>query len=421
MILIDRILIVFFIFIANNVFSNDTDWLNNELKNKSVLYLESKEYLIDFNKIVVSNKSIEIIGSKNTIIRSTNSVKYSSKTAPFLISFLNCEFVCVRNIHFESAGNSAYAIKISKNKTLLKESILIENNHTSQVGLVNIIPDEGFTFNLYDETFQDWFTNGRVKYTEISSNIKISNNTCIGDPSFKGPKLDSSSASAISLHFVKNVEVSNNNIKNFKFGVWVYGGGSKTRDKLKLSTNEIICDKISVQYNNVSQTYCPIWFSKSRNIEVNNNYCEDNTDVAIDFEGCEIGNAHNNTVINSQGGALVVLNGSRKIIFNQNKVIYKNKTKKNNIILIRDGNSDITYSNNEIENNSIAKSQIMIKNSSEKIANNTNIVFEKNTFSNIEFKIKSKSKVKLVQNSNKIKNKESKLIFSLEKGSELIK
>jgi hypothetical protein len=182
-----------------------------------------------------------------------------------------------------------------------------------------------------------------------------------------------------------------------------------------------MCDNISVHNNKVFQTYCPIWFSKSRNIEVNDNYCEENTDVAIDFEGCEVCNAYNNTVLNSAGGALVVLNGSKKINFTNNKVVYEKRTKKNNIILIRDGNSNINYTNNEIENKTAAKSQIMIKNSSEYITNNTEIIFEKNNFNNIEFKVKSKSKVKLIQNSIKIKNKESKLVFSLEKGSELIK
>lgn len=421
MILISRILFLFCIFTTSNVFSNDTDWFISELKNKNTIYLQSKVYLVDFNRILVSNKSIEIIGAENTIIKSAKSVEYSSKNPASLFSFLNCEFVCIKNVKFESSENCGYALKISKTKNLVNESILIEKNQTLHIGLVNIIPNNGFTFNLYNEVFKDWYSNGKVEKNEISSNIKILNNTCIGDPTFNGSKLDSTSASAISVHYAKSVEVANNIIRNFKFGVWIYGGASKTRDKLKLSTNEIMCENISVHNNKVFQTYCPIWFSKSRNIVVNDNYCEENTDVAIDFEGCEIGNAFNNTVVNSAGGALVVLNGSKKINFTNNKVVYEKRTKKNNIILIRDGNSNITYTNNEIENKTAAKSQIMIKNSSENITNNTDIIFEKNNFNNIEFKIKSKSKVKLIQNSNKIKNKQSKLVFSLEKGSELIK
>ena len=74
MILISRILFLFFIFTTSNVFSNDTDWFISELKNKNTIYLQSKVYLVDFNRILVSNKSIEIIGAENTIIKSAKSV-----------------------------------------------------------------------------------------------------------------------------------------------------------------------------------------------------------------------------------------------------------------------------------------------------------------------------------------------------------
>ena len=80
-----------------------------------------------------------------------------------------------------------------------------------------------------------------------------------------------------------------------------------------LSSN--LCKNIIVYENRIFETYSPIWFSKASNIKVLYNYCKNNQDVAIDFEGCHSAIVESNLVINSRGGALTALNGSKDIFF----------------------------------------------------------------------------------------------------------
>lgn len=378
---------LFFLFITFSCFPNDTELLNALLKQSNSILLENRIYEIETNKILLQNRNIEIIGhDKGTTIRLIESVEYNSRKPKSLLIFKNCTNVCITNINFEGINNSVYALTFFKDEDLVNEHYLIEGNQANEIGLVYFRPEEGFTFNFYELPFQDWFLNGYVKCNQLFSNIKILNNKVFGNDNFKVNSFKGPSVSAISIHFSRNVIVENNYISNYRFGIWIYGGGSRTPDKSQLTYNNIICENITVINNKVEQTYSPIWFSKTRNIVAQNNLCVSNQDVALDFEGCSDALIIGNKVTNSKGGALVALNGSKNIFFHYNEIIVTEKysTSKFNISLVRDANSNIHYTKNSFINKTTFHSRILIKNSSRDIvSNNEDIIFKENLFLNV--------------------------------------
>ena len=144
---------------------------------------------------------------------------------------------------------------------------------------------------------------------------------------------------------------------------------------------------------------------KTRNIFVKKNNCYFNQDVAIDFEGCENALVSKNLIVNSRGGGLVVLNGSKDIIFYKNRLETNNKgvVRNHNIILIRDGNSNISYIKNKFINKSNFDARILLKSIEKgKDIKNVNITFSKNKFKNVRIDDRETQKVTFTK--NKFKN-----------------
>ena len=379
-------ILVFLIFTIS-AYANDTELLNNLLKKSNTVFLENRIYEIDANKVLLKDRNIEIIGHKNkTIIKLIDSVKFNSRKPKSLLTFKNCKRVCIKNINFEGFTNSAYALTFIKDKSLKNEHYEVKDNFAKRIGLVYFRPEQGFSFNFYDTSYKNWTINGKVTVEQLFSNIIISKNECFGNISFKVNSFKGPSVSAISVHFSRNVLIENNNISNYRFGIWIYGGGSRSRDKSILTHNKILCVNIKVNKNIVKQTYSPIWFSKAKNIVARNNLCRYIQDVALDFEGCLNALVIGNKITNSKGGSLVALNGSKNIFFLKNDItstkgFYNSNF---NISLIRDGNSSIHYVKNNFINKTGFQSRIFIKNSSEHIAsNNRDIIFKENLFLNV--------------------------------------
>ena len=311
-------------------------------------------YFFNFNKIFLKSNlvikaygKVEINGLENGIMKKENPVA--------IFTSVNPKNLKISNITFCDIDNRAYAIKIVNKKinVPLQSNVYITENIAKEIGLVWFGPKNGFTYNRIKKGTEKmtWYENGPILKNEWVSNIKINNNIIKGaskffSGNFKKPHVGVG-VSAITVLYSNNVFIKNNLISNYRFGIWIYGGSSLDRKGENLSTQPILCENISVKNNKIYETYSPIWFSKTSDIKVSNNYCENNQDVAIDFEGCYNAYVDNNTIINSRGGSLTVLNGSKNISFFKNLIEMINFNKQNNIVLIRNANENINYTKNK--------------------------------------------------------------------------
>ena len=415
----------YFVIEKENKSKNDTKLFKEVLLKNDKIKIKKGKYFIEVNQINI-NGNIELIGEGDVEIIGLNNCSFKSLNPASIFSINNPESVNISNITFVGSDNNSIAIKITNDNFDIERSSLIEikNNNAQEIGLIWIGPKKGFTYNrIYGED-SNWFSKGPIKENNWQSKINVFGNICQGNKNFYSGNFEKPSASAITLLYSNNINVNNNKISNYRFGIWTYGGASRTVEK-EISKNPILSSNICVYDNEVTETFSPIWFSKSTQIEVYNNSSFNNQDVAIDFEGCENGLVYNNIVNNSRGGALTALNGSNNILFKNNEVNLINYNKQNNIILIRDGNSNISYVENNfrfIDDRVFGKkhSRVLFNKSSEKVLKNSKILFKNNTFENVIFDIKDGSGVHIEgnkflmdfnKNENFIKDKKENMIL----------
>ena len=368
--------------------------------NKGIYFLEFDKVYLKSSTVILSKGDVEIHAIKNQKVRS------KSNPSAFFI-FENPEKLEISNIKFYDTGNRAYAIKVTNNdvEKLLVSNIEIFNNTADQLGLIWIGPELGFTFNRFNSIVEpkSWYNNGPIHKNHWMSNIKIKNNILNGSKNFYSGNFKKNGigvgVSAITLLFCNNIFIENNIIQNYRFGIWVYGGASRDNNKNIIPLSSL-SSNIFVSKNRISETYSPIWFSKSNNINVFNNYCLNNQDVAIDFEGCYSANIFFNKVFNSRGGALTVLNGSENISFFNNFIKMNNFNRNNNIVLIRDSNKNIKYINNKFifNDNRLVKTnaRIMLKKQKKSNISNKDIEFVNNQFFSVEIENRDNSSIIII-------------------------
>tara|TARA_B110000503_G_scaffold40688_1_gene66854 strand:- start:4345 stop:5595 length:1251 start_codon:yes stop_codon:yes gene_type:complete len=375
--------------------TNHTKYFINSLINCDTIIINEGIYFLEFDKIYL--KSTAVISSKGNVeIHAIKTQKVNSKSNPSALFIAeNPKNIDISNIKFYDTGNRAYAVKVTNNdfEKILVSTIQIYDNTADEIGLIWIGPKEGFSFNrsyLNDE-FISWYENGPIKRNLWKSNILIKNNILNGDKkfysgNFKKPGIGVG-VSAITLLYTNNIFVESNIIYNYRFGIWAYGGASRDNNKNVIPLSSLSTN-IFISKNRIFETYSPIWFSKSSNINVFNNYSSNNQDVAIDFEGCYNANIYFNNVSNSRGGALTVLNGSENISFFNNVIDMKNFNKNNNIVLIRDSNKNIKYINNKFifYDDRVLKrnARIMLKKQKKSSESNKSIEFINNTLLGVD-------------------------------------
>lgn len=367
--------------------NNYTNELQRLINSQNEVFIKEGEYYLDLNKITIP-KNIKIYGEGiKTKIYTKNKLKFNSKIMPSSIfTSKNLTKIHISKLSFFSMGNNSYVFKTYSDKKTYEPSLKIDNISAYGLGLVWVGPKNGFTYNRpVKEINYNWYENGPIKKVQVTNNIEISNNYIKGDKKFTVGSFNRPSSSAITLLYVNNAKIENNEISNFRFGIWAYGGATRTNSKKRTTTNEIMCSNINITNNTVFQTYSPYWVSKCSKVSINDNFSLNNQDVAVDFEGSINCIAKNNTIINSKGGALVALNSSKNIAFLNNIVVTKKMNRNTNIVLIRDGNQNITYKDNIFfyeQSYPFDYSRIFLKNSSGLIEINKNISFVNNKFYN---------------------------------------
>ncbi|ETN95790.1 hypothetical protein P278_15120 [Zhouia amylolytica AD3] len=400
--------VYYYIEIDSNT-TNHTEVFRNAIEKSDKIFIPKGKYYLEYDKLKTTG-SIELCGEKGTVIEGIGNAKFNSLKPLAIFEIINPEDVYIHEISFTGKFNVATAISLQQSlydSPNNKTNVTIENNSVSELGLVWIGPKNGFTFNRLHEEYENWAQSGPINTNNWVSNIKIKNNKCIGDKTFYSGNFRGSSISAITMLYSNNMLIEFNIISNYRFGIWSYGGASKSRNGNKLSKNNILSKNIKVNNNHIEETYSPIWFSRTKNVEVYDNLTINNQDVALDVEGCQDVVMYNNTVKNSRGGALVTLNGSKNVIFKHNNIYMENYNKHNNIVFIRDGNSDIEYLNNYMEfndNRIIDKrnARVFIKNSSIEIPSNVRIIFKNNELNNVGFDVRNGGQIQL--NNNKFRS-----------------
>ena len=370
-------------------FSQDCDTI---IIHEGIYFFNFDKIFLKPNLVIKAFGKVEINGVKNGVMKRENPAA--------IFTSINPKNLKISNIKFCDVDNRAYSIKIINKKINipLQSNIEISENIAHEIGLVWFGPQNGFTYNRIkkDNEKYTWYENGPILKNEWVSDIKINNNIIKGaskffSGNFKKPNVGVG-ISAITVLYSNNVLVENNLISNYRFGIWIYGGSSLDRNRENLSTQPILSNNISIINNKISETYSPIWFSKASDIIVSNNYCKNNQDVAIDFEGCYNAYVENNTIINSRGGSLTVLNGSKNISFFKNRIEMINFNNQNNIVLIRNANSNISYIENSFlfDDNRIIKknARIMLRKKHKNFKPNIGIKFLKNIL--LEVKIENK-------------------------------
>jgi len=383
---------------------DDTQALQEAIDTHPILYLPEGDYYIDIEKIMIPNNRKIIGDNGKTKIFFNFSGKYNSRipAAAFLLkNVLNIE---ISNLSFYTSGNNSVAIKITSSiltDSSLKGNIKIHDNEVKGGGLVWIGPKKGFTFNRTSEKYNNWAQGGPLLESHIMKNIIIYGNDCRGDIQFRSGMFKKATASAITLLFTQNAKIYNNKISNYRFGIWAYGGASRSKKSKKLSQNPVWCSNIEIRSNDINETYSPYWVSKCANVNMSENKSYNNQDVAVDFEGSIDSIASNNLVINSSGGALAALNGSKNITFFNNVVNTKKMNKRTNIVLIRDGNENIVYENNtfnylQTKKNEVAR--VFLKNTSKNIPSNNAISFYGNKFINVVIESRGSNNLMIEEN-----------------------
>jgi parallel beta-helix repeat protein len=238
----------------------------------------------------------------------------------------------ISNLTFVGDANKVVAIKVKAQSY----NISVHNNTTHEMGLLHASPAGSFTYN-YDDSLAS---------ESISYNIFANDNRGYGDSSLV-PMSNDNSVSFITLLYCKDSRANRNYAEYFEHVVWAYGGAPHNEARTSASGNTKWCRNIQLNENITKHTFSGVWMCNALNSQLNNNIVEDTTDVGVDFEGCDDCVADGNVLTNAGGGGLTAL-------FECNNIIFSNSTIRMNVgsdpgadghnaILVRDGNSNITF------------------------------------------------------------------------------
>jgi len=383
-----------FFIIRPDSLKDDTDRFKLLFLTHSNILIKKGKYFLQSNKICLG-ESMRIIGEPGVKIYCLQTKNRKCNPPPAVFTTIDPLNIELSGVTFIGNHNTQYGIRVLNSDFMIQKTsnIRIYNNDVFECGLIYVGPEKGFTFNRKQTIKQKtWHENGTIYKNYWLTDIQIYNNTMKGDIGYSSGNFTDGfkGVSGITIQYANNIKIYNNIITNYRFGIWVYGGSSISRNKTRLSTNPILAKNIEVNDNIIYETYSPIWFSKAQDIYVYNNSCVNNQDVALDFEGCANALVFNNKVKNSRGGALTVLNGCINIVFTKNKVLMFNFNNENNIIFIRDNNREIIYNGNTFvfKDNRRTNSKpgrIFFKSSSSSILCSSRIIFKNNYYSNVIF------------------------------------
>jgi hypothetical protein len=367
--------------------------------------LSKGKYNVRLNNIIAA-PDIIIRGEENAIIRAEGEMTFRNGQSNFIIQIYSNTIV--KNIIFEGVGNNHYAIRAPSSKGNTIKNIEILACKAYKCGLLLVEPIEGFTFNRYNASYESWYENGKVKPYHISSNVIVRNCILKGDDKLTPVKNNfRTTASGIALLYVKEATIEHNEILNYRFGIWIYGGASLSEAHDSLSENDILIEKHLVKYNFVSETFSAMWASKARNVNFERNIIYDFHDVSLDFEGCQNSKAVNNTVKIKNRGGIAALNGSQNIIFESNMV--EKESSESAIVYVKNGCSNIQFVNNIFTSKlGLAKVKIF-RGDTFNGPPNKKILFEGNTLKDIQISIFDKLDESIVLINNKFQSSTNKL------------
>ena len=331
-----------------------------------------------------------------TTINILNSTTFKSSKPDAAIFTNGGKNITIKNISFTSndftsVGFAAY----SSSTNGQVKNIKMYGNATNKCGLVWVSPANGFSYNRVDEPSSGWDQTGPVYTTDIAEDVHIFNNYIKGDMTLQLADFNTNRPSGVSLLYCKNSSAKNNTISHTYFGIWAYGGGTLSSDKMHNTVNPIFSKNIDISYNTVDTNFSPFWASRVESAKINFNTSVDTLDVAADFEGCINSVAHGNIITNSNGGALTPLNGCNNIKFIGNTVVYnKDTTQNNNNILVKNASDNIEYTRNSLVRTGNFKGKLQFE-SNNGIRGSNNVVFKYNTITNVFLRNTNNSDVSL--------------------------
>ena len=366
-----------------------TDKLQQLFDKYDTVYFPKGNYLITKK---LSSKSGQVIYGNGT------AAIVSKSTNPFnFIEVRSKENVQIKNVNFIAPDNTQspdYAVRIFNSK-----GVHITNVRGTNAGLVAATGFEGVDY----KSINDYKSGDR---TTGSSDVVIDN--CTGTGSVPATK----ATRGIWFEYVNNWKISNSSFKNYVQGVQWWGGDSNP-EKNGDTSNERKTKNGTVE--SVTATNIAgggIWGSMGENIMVKKCNVSNCGDVGIDFEGCFNSSAINNTVKDCKNGCLATFHYNKNISFDNNVISQSDPASPLACIFNssqKQDNAAISFTNN---NFSAGKGTGVIVQQGP----SNNILFEKNTLTNVV--------LNLAFNNNKIieiKNNTIKLTRTIDKYDFIIK
>jgi hypothetical protein len=334
--------------IINDPNQNDyTEIFQQNIDTCSVLKVSKGNFNI--SRSLMINKSIRILGDDNAHLFFKDTISNRDKPKG-LFEVSNLVDLEVNNL--EATGKNNYLISYLFTQNLFESgpriTINITENDVKGLGLIWVAPKAGFTYNrLYGNNYyQKGGITGSLKFKECN----ILNNSLNGGYFYDD--VLKKKISAIALLYCSNVFVKGNEINNYRFGIWVYGGSSFDKSTKRFPTNPIFVENILIKENRLINTYSSIFLSRSKNILIENNYSKNTLDVSFDLEGCSDAIIRKNESIDANGGSFTLLNNSENILVQNNLATNsenKSKLRMKRVVFIRNNNKQNRYISNYFE------------------------------------------------------------------------
>jgi len=336
----------------------------------------------NISRSLIINKSIRISGDDFAHLFFKDTISDRNKPKG-LFEVSNLVDLDVNNLEATGKNNYLISYLFTPNKAELEHrpTVNITRNNIKGLGLIWVAPAEGFTYNrLYGNNY---FQKGDITSSLKFKEFNILNNSINGG--YWYDDVLKKKVSAIALLYCSNIVVSGNEINNYRFGIWVYGGSAFDKSTARFPTNKIFIEDILIRDNRVMNTFSSIFISRSKDILIENNYSKNTLDVSFDLEGCIDGIVRNNESIDASGGSFTLLNNSKNILVKKNVSINSennSKLRRKRIVFIRNNNNQNRYISNYFEYLGSAIGEIRIDNTL--INDKTNrIEFEGNTLNNV--------------------------------------
>lgn len=308
------------------------------------------------------NQPIRILGDENAHLFFKDTISNRNKPKG-LFEVSNLVDLEVHNL--EVTGKNNFLVRYSfipnKKDSEYQITVNITQNNIKGLGLIWVGPEAGFTYNrMYGNNY---FQKGDITNSLKFKELNILDNSLNGG--YLYDNVLNKKASAIALLYCSNIVVTGNDINNYRFGIWIYGGSAFDKNVKRFSTNQILAQNISVKENRVRNTFSSIFLSRAKDILIENNYSKNTIDVSFDLEGCLDGVIRNNKSIDADGGSFTLLNNTKNILVENNVAInYENdsKLRRKRIVFIRNNNNYNRYLSNYFEYKGSTIGEIRIDN-----------------------------------------------------------